>query len=636
MIIKQPLSMPDPVDILSRYWGYDSFRPRQREIVDDVLAGHDTIGLLPTGGGKSITFQVPAMLLPGVTVVVTPLVSLMKDQVDNLARRGINAACLHSGLTRRESSYAMDRARLGRAKIVYVAPEKLRRKNFMDEVRGWDVSMLVVDEAHCISQWGYDFRPSYMHIAELRPLFPDAHVLALTASATPEVVADIADRLNMRSPRIHSLSFARRNISFVVRRTPHKEQMLLHVLSRTEGSAIVYVRSRRRCVELADMLRREGMSADYYHAGLDPQLKSSRQDAWREGGVRIIVATNAFGMGIDKPDVRTVIHFDLPSTLEEYYQEAGRAGRDGEPSFAVVLLAPPDTGILRRRVSEQFPPKEFIARVYEMLCVHLNVAVGGGFEILYDLDIHGFCARYKLPPRPTRSALGLLSRAGYIDYNDEMAMQARVIATMRRDEFYSLCLSDEQERVLMALLRNYGGIFADYVHIDEQRLAMAAGVDATTFYECMLALTRMHVLHYVPRRLTPYVYFPSARVETRHVALPREVYDMRRRAAEERTECMIAFVTASAGCRVKIMLDYFGQPDEPACGSCDLCRAAVPQASPAGMREAIISAAAAPGGLRVADIPRLWPDAADAASQMLRALLDEGAISTDGVHITGV
>ena len=622
--------MSTPSDILARYWGYSSFRPMQREIVDHILASHDTIGLLPTGGGKSITFQVPALMLPGVTVVVTPLISLMKDQVDNLAARGIRAVCLHSGLSRREMAYATDSARLGRARIVYVAPEKLRRKNFIEELRGWDVSLIVVDEAHCISQWGYDFRPSYLKIAELRPLFPDVPVLALTASATPEVVADIADKLHMRAPAVCSLSFARHNISFVVRRTPHKEQMLLHVLERTQGTAIVYVRSRRRCVELADMLRREGISADYYHAGLDPLLKSERQDAWRAGSVRVIVATNAFGMGIDKPDVRLVVHFDLPSTLEEYYQEAGRAGRDGQPSYAVVLLGPTDTATLRRSVSEEFPPKEFVARVYEELCVHLDIAVDGGFEMLYDIDLNRFCASRRLPPRPTRSALGLLSRAGYIDYNDEMAMQARVMATVQRDEFYALRLDDVHERVLMSLLRGYGGIFADYVHIDEARLAAAAGVSMSVFYDTMLSLSRMHVLHYVPRRITPYVYFPYARCATRHVALPREVYDERRKRAEERVEAMIAFATATSECRVRIMLDYFGQPDEPPCGCCDICRA-MPEPPKSSLRESIAAAVSREGALRVADIPRRWPDCDGTVADIVRSMLDNGELdSPDG------
>ena len=575
-------------------------------------------------------------MLPGVTLVVTPLISLMKDQVDNLRDRGIHAACLHSGLSRREARYAADRARLGRAKIVYVAPEKLRQKNFIAELRAWDVSLIVVDEAHCISQWGYDFRPSYLHIADLRQLFPDAPVLALTASATPEVVADIADKLQMREPRLHSLSFARPNISFVVRRTPHKEQMLLHVLRHTAGSSIVYVRSRQRSVELAAMLQREGVDAAYYHAGLDPQAKSDSQDAWRDGTVRVMVATNAFGMGIDKPDVRLVVHFDLPSTLEEYYQEAGRAGRDGLPSYAVVLFAPTDSATLRRRVSELFPPREFVSRIYEELCVALDIGVGDGFETVYDIDLNSFCTQRRLPVRPTRNALGLLSRAGYIEYSDEQAMQARVVATIRRDEFYNLQLDETTETVLMALLRTYGGIFADYVNIDESRLARIAGVTATTFYESMLALTRMHVLHYVPRRLTPYVYFPYARIETRHVVLPTAVYDERRRRAEERTEWMLRFVNTDDSCRVNLMLRYFGQQPAAPCGRCDVCRsraARVPESDSEAMRSDILRRCAGPDGLSVSSVADVWPRQATQASDLIRQLLDSGCLRLDGTTL---
>ena len=626
--------MTDAAEVLKRYWGYDSFRPAQREIVDDVLAGHDTIGLLPTGGGKSITFQVPAMMLPGATVVVTPLISLMKDQVDNLADRGIRAVYFHAGQSRREAAYAADRVRLGRARIAYVAPERLASKRFAQELRAWDVSLLVVDEAHCISQWGYDFRPAYLRIAELRDMFPDTPVLALTASATPEVTADIADKLRMRAPKLHALSFERRNISFIVRRTPHKDQMLQHILEHTDGSAIVYVRSRRRSVEIAAALEAAGIAASYYHAGLDPALKSRRQDDWRDGRVRVIVATNAFGMGIDKPDVRLVVHYDLPSTLEEYYQEAGRAGRDGLPSYAVAMVAPPDAATLRRRVSEDFPPKEFVAKIYELMCVHLDVAVDGGFEMVYDFNTDAFCRRFSLPARQTRSALALLTRAGYIEFNDEAAISARVKATVRRDEFYALRLDTVTEDVLMALLRTYGGIFADYVNIDEERLAAIAGVTPTVFYESMLALNRLHVLHYIPRRMTPFVYFPYARCETRHIALPREVYDMRRAKAEERTEAMIRFATAQAECRVQLMLGYFGQNAAAPCGTCDICRAhTATQPRAADMEDAILAAARA-GGFALADVPRLWPWHAEAAAEALRTLLDSGRLHTDGCRVT--
>ena len=362
------MSPDSPLSILKKYWGYDSFREMQLPIIESVLNGNDTLGLLPTGGGKSLTFQIPALLMPGLTLVVTPLISLMKDQVDNLRSRGVRAVAIHSGLSRSEHRLALDRCRLGKAKLLYLSPEKLQSESFITHLCRLDVSMIVVDEAHCISQWGYDFRPSYLHIAALRRHFPDAVMLALTASATPEVRTDIMDRLKFRSRTVFSKSFARPNISYLVRYADHKPGMLLKVLKATSGSAIVYVRSRKRCREIAGMLRDENISADYYHAGLVPEEKNEKQNRWKAGEVRVMVATNAFGMGIDKPDVRVVVHIDPPSSLEEYYQEAGRAGRDGLPSFAVMIVSAQDKGVLTRRLNEAFPEKDTIRRVYELAC----------------------------------------------------------------------------------------------------------------------------------------------------------------------------------------------------------------------------------------------------------------------------
>lgn len=398
----------------------------QREIINSVLEGRDTLGLLPTGGGKSICFQVPALAMDGLTIVVTPLISLMKDQVDNLRSVGISAVFVHAGLSRREAELAYDRCRLGKAKLLYVSPERVRTDRFLTEARLWNISIIVVDEAHCISQWGYDFRPSYLEIARLRLLSPDTPILALTASATPDVVEDIRQRLCFRpGNRMFAKSFARDNISFLTRHNADKIGMLMKILSNTTGSAIVYVRSRRKTAEIAGTLKDFGLSAEFYHAGLTVQEKNDRQNRWKSGDSRIIVATNAFGMGIDKPDVRTVVHYDLPSSLEEYYQEAGRAGRDGKPSFAVILTSRTDKAILSRRLAEAFPPRDFITGVYDKLCVYLGVAVGAGYECVFPFDTDAFCQRYGIEPARTRSALNLLSQSGYIEYTEDAAMGAR-------------------------------------------------------------------------------------------------------------------------------------------------------------------------------------------------------------------
>ena len=420
-----------PEEVLKHHWGYDTFRPMQRDIIDSVLSGSDTLGLLPTGGGKSITFQVPAMMLPGITIVVTPLISLMKDQVDNLAERGIRAVYFHSGLSRRETELGLTRCRLGKVHLVYISPERLQNERFISELRAMKVSLIVVDEAHCISQWGYDFRPSYLKVASLRETVgTSVPVLALTASATPEVTADIMERLHFREPKVFARSFTRENLSYVVRYADFKEDTLLRVMRATSGCAIVYVRSRRRCREIAMLLRREGVSADYYHAGLDPEEKEIRQNAWKADEVRVMVATNAFGMGIDKPDVRTVVHFDLPSSLEEYYQEAGRAGRDGREAFAVVIASVRDKATLSRRLSESFPDKDFIRKVYELTGNYLDVAVGDGYGSVYEFNIEEFCHTYSLPPVPAQSALRLLSRAGYLEYIEETSSRSRLMVIM--------------------------------------------------------------------------------------------------------------------------------------------------------------------------------------------------------------
>lgn len=559
-------------DILERYWGYSSFRPMQEEIIMSVLAGRDTLGLLPTGGGKSITFQIPAMALDGLTVVVTPLISLMKDQVDNLREVGIRAVYLHSGLSRHEHRLGLDRCRLGKAKLLYLSPEKLQSKNFVEELKAMDIRFIVVDEAHCISQWGYDFRPSYLRISELRDMFPHAPVLALTASATPEVVTDIMDKLRFHAPNVFAKSFARDNISYIVRNDNDKYRQLLKILTSTTGSAIVYVRSRMRTREIADLLVKNGISADYYHAGLLPEEKTDKQERWKQESIRVIVATNAFGMGIDKPDVRVVVHVDPPSSLEEYYQESGRAGRDGLPSFAVLIVSSYDKGRLTRMVDEAFPPKDFIRRVYELAGNFTEVAVGEGYGRLYEFNFPKFLQTYKLPPRPTRSALQILTQAEHFEYMEEVNTQSRVMMTVDKHELYSLRIEEKAERLLNGLLRTYTGLFADFVYINEPVLASLTSLTEKEVYESLLMLSRMHVIQYIPRKSTPYLYYTSSRQLPKYIHIPPAVYEHQLERLKKRVEAMKRFAFSDTDCRVNLMLGYFGEkPDRP-CDKCDVCR----------------------------------------------------------------
>lgn len=561
------------VDILRRYWGYDSFRPMQAEIIDSVLSGHDTIGLLPTGGGKSLTFQVPAMMMDGVTIVVTPLISLMKDQVDNLARHGIRAAYMYAGMTHQESEYAYERCLQGRVKLLYVAPERLGSERFLARMAQWKLSMFVVDEAHCISQWGYDFRPSYLALSMLRENFPNVPILALTASATPTVVDDIAARLCMHNERRFALSFTRKNISFLVRHTEDKFGKLLEVLRGTVGSTIIYTRSRQRTADLAALLDREGIQALFYHAGLDSREKSARQESWSKGECRVMVATTAFGMGIDKSDVRVVVHYDIPSTLEEYYQEAGRAGRDGAPSIAVMLVAGRDKATLARRMAQAFPDKEFIRHTYDEICRFLNLPMGEGFGAIFDFKPSIMCARYKMQEQQVMCAIGILDRSGYFSYVDELDIEAQAMIQLRRDELYNLELSPTEDAILDYMLRHYPGIFTDLVSVNESFIAADCGVTPQVVYDTLCQWRREHTIAFIPRRCTPHVCFTANRVPGKQLSFPKEVYEDRRDAMKRQLEAMTAFAFDDSSCRVAGMLRYFGETDAADCGTCDVCRA---------------------------------------------------------------
>ena len=557
-------------NILKKHWGYESFRPLQEDIIMSVLSGRDTLGLMPTGGGKSITFQVPAMALPGLTVVVTPLISLMKDQVDNLKRRRVKAVYLHSGMTARESKIAREKLINGGAKLLYVSPERLRNQRFIQELRMTEVSLIVVDEAHCISQWGYDFRPSYLNIRSLRKIFPKVNVLALTATATPHVESDILRQLEMKDAALFRMSFSRSNL---VRNTETKIYEIFHILSRTEGSAIVYVRSRKRTREIAEYLSSAGISSTYYHAGLDISLKEERQNEWQRSGVRVMVATNAFGMGIDKPDVRVVIHFDMPPSLEEYYQEAGRAGRDGKKSYVVLLTSRADSGLLRRRVTETFPPREEIKLLYERVCNYLHVSMDEGYEKLAEFDVERFCEVFSYQRRRCLACLHLLGQAGYLEYLEETEHRSRVMMTCTREELYHVDrLSADADLVLTRILRLYSGLFAEYVYIDERVISRESGIDERSVYESLLELGRRKVLSYVPRSRSPYIYFPTAREDKRYVMIGKDIYEDRKKVISERTEAMIDYGFGKGKCREKILLEYFGEQDGKDCGRCDICR----------------------------------------------------------------
>ncbi len=561
----------DATSVLASYWGYSSFRPMQRDIIDSILAGNDTIGLMPTGGGKSITFQVPAMLLPGVTIVVTPLVSLMKDQVDRLKAIDYPAACLHMGISRRESDYLVQRIASGAVKLLYVAPERFRSENFCAAMSRWRLSLFVVDEAHCISQWGYDFRPSYLRLNYLRENYPDIPILALTASATPAVVDDIATRLNMRNERRFSLSFSRDNISFSVRHCDTKPSELIATLAQTPGTTIVYVRSRRRTHELASMLAAEGFSALPYHAGMEIRDKNAAQEAWMSGITRIIVATTAFGMGIDKADVRLVVHYDMPGTLEEYYQEAGRAGRDGMPAKAVLLATTRDKAVFSRRLTDSFPEKAFIRHVYNEVCRFLDISMGEGYGHLFEFRAERMCADYNLPPVRTMSALAILARAGYMEYISEMATPTRVIFIMTRNKLYNLRVSPAHDELIDFILRHYTGVFIDYTAVDDDRICAALRITAEELYQMLLSLQRLDVLRFIPRNRTPYISMLANRIEADRLVIPRIVYEERREAMERRLKAMENFIFDDSECRVRRMLRYFGEYSAGRCGKCDVC-----------------------------------------------------------------
>ena len=564
--------MNDFKKILKQYWGYDDFRGIQREIIESIGAGHDTLGLMPTGGGKSITFQVPALAQEGVCIVITPLIALMKDQVQNLRSRGIKASAIYSGMSHDQIVVTLENAIFGGVKLLYVSPERLSSDLFQKKLRHIKVSFICVDEAHCISQWGYDFRPSYLAIADIRKQLPDVPVLALTATATPDVVDDIQNRLSFKEKRVYRMSFARKNLAYVVRRTINKEEQLVHILERVNGSAIVYARSRKRTKEYATLLNKAGIKATFFHAGLDDQVKDQRQHQWQDNQVRVMVATNAFGMGIDKPDVRVVIHMDCPDSLEAYFQEAGRAGRDGQKSYAVLLYDDNDKMKLKRRIADNFPEKDYIRNIYDQLAYYYQIGMGSGYNATFEFPVEHFCYTFKRFPVPTVSALRILTRAGYIDYRDEDDTQARVKFNLERDDLYRLNGNSPQEdAVITALLRTYTGLFQDYVYIDEGILAQYCDLTKQQVYMILSSLSQKRILNFIPQKHIPFIRYTQRRELSERLVISPAVYDDLKARFTERIDRMLEYASSDLVCRSRLLLRYFGETKSCDCGICDVC-----------------------------------------------------------------
>ena len=558
--------------ILKDYWGYDNFRGIQEDIIRSIGSGRDTLGLMPTGGGKSITFQVPAMAKDGLCIVITPLIALMKDQVRNLRDRGIKAVAIYSGMTREEIIIALENCIFGNYKFLYISPERLDTEIFRIKLRSMKVSMITVDESHCISQWGYDFRPAYLKISEIRNLLPDVPVLALTATATPEVVNDIQQRLAFKEENVFRMSFERKNLAYIVRRTESKQEELLHILKHVQGSAIVYAHNRKRTKEYAQLLNEKGITATFYHAGLNNETKDQRQKSWVKGETRVMVATNAFGMGIDKPDVRLVVHVDIPDSPEAYFQEAGRGGRDGEKAYAVLLYARSDKATLKKRISDTFPEKDYIRTVYEHLNYYYQMAMGDGLGCTREFNIDEFCRNFKHFPIQVDSALKILTRAGYLEYTDEQDNNSRLIFTLTKEELYRIHeTSPETEKLINVILRSYTGVFTEYAYINEETLSMRTGMTRQQVYDTLISLTRRHILHYIPGKKTPYIIYTRERQEADRLIFTKEVYEDRKESFIRRIEAMTEYAESDDKCRSRMLLLYFGEKNEHNCGQCDVC-----------------------------------------------------------------
>lgn len=613
-------------EILKKYWGYDSFRSLQQEIIESVGSGKDTLGLMPTGGGKSITFQVPAMAMDGICIVVTPLIALMKDQVSNLRAKGIKAAAIYAGMTFQNMMETFDNCIYGDYKFLYVSPERLGTRIFLEKLSLLKVCLIAVDESHCISQWGYDFRPSYLKIAEVRHLLPGVPVLALTATATPAVVDDIQEKLEFREKNVFRKSFMRSNLAYIVRKTEDKPQQLLNILKAVPGTSVVYVRNRKKTSEVADMLRKAGIAAHNFHAGLANATKDTIQSKWENGEYRVIVATNAFGMGIDKADVRTVIHIDIPDSLEAYFQEAGRAGRDEKKAYAVLLYDGNDITKLKKRISDTFPSREKITEVYNALANYFQIAVECGEGGTHDFDIMEFCSIFKIPMMTAYNAIKILELAGYIEYKEEDDAYSRVMFTGHRDDLYSIDCSKREELVINYLLRNYTGLYSAYAIIHEADIALKTEMTAHDVAETLVRLSQRHILNYIPHKETPSIFYTQDRVPEKYLCISTEVYEVRKERFSQLIHSIIDYTTNTSVCRSRMLLSYFGENGAKDCGVCDVCLSRKKNGNiPQGTENKIVSLLRKKD-MTVSEVIEALKIAKDDTIKAIRHLADEGSI----------
>ena len=624
------------LDILHKYWGYPDFRGIQREIIESIGAGKDTLGLMPTGGGKSLTFQVPALAQEGVCIVITPLIALMKDQVEHLRHKGIAAAAIYSGMSRDAIVTTLENCIFGGVKLLYISPERISSDLFQIKLKHMKVSFITVDEAHCISQWGYDFRPSYLQIAVTRKLVPNVPILALTATATPDVIDDIQERLGFTEKNVFRMSFERKNLVYVVRQAEDKEAEMVHILQSIPKTAIVYCRSRKRTKEIAQLLMQYGISATWYHAGLEPAVKDQRQSEWQHDKVRVMVATNAFGMGIDKADVRVVIHMDCPSSLEAYFQEAGRAGRDGQKAYAVLLYNGHDNRTLQKRVEDTFPPKEYVQQVYEHLAYFYQIGVDSGEGCTFEFPIDKFCATFKHFPIRANAALNLLQRAGYIDYEPNPDNNARVRFLLRRDDLYRLnSLSEKENDVVISLLRNYGGLFTDYGYVDESYIAQEAGLDRNQTYMVLVNLSKKRIIDFIPRKSIPLISYKRDRVDGSDVILDKSVYEERKEQFQKRINSVINYAQNDRVCRSRQLLYYFGEKKSVDCEQCDVCLSHTHHDDhdlQEELKEKLLAMVADGERHHVTEVRQLDEDW-DMVTKVMKELMDEEQLLMDGSYL---